>query len=81
MNPKDLRSWDLADIQGLTEEEIALRLKTDDKLKMREVARVEDIETFIEPPGNINLASDSEEADRRVAMPEEQLKRQIINLF
>jgi hypothetical protein len=48
---------------------------------MRDVARVEDIQTFIEPPGNINLASDSEEADRRVAMPEEQLKRLIINLF
>lgn len=81
INPKDLRSWDLADIKGLSEEEIALRLKTDDKLKMRDIARVEDIQTFIEPPGNIYLASDSEEADRRVAMSEEQLKRQIIHLF
>jgi len=57
------------------------RLKTDDKLKQRDAARVEDIVEFIEPPGNINLVSDSDEAERRVAYPEETLKRLVIELF
>ena len=81
MNPRDLRSWDLANIEGLSQEEITYRLKTDDKLKMRDVARVEDISNPIAPPGNINLVSVSEENERRVALPEEQLKRLVINLF
>ena len=71
MNPRDLRSWDLMNIEGLSQDEITQRLKTDDKLKMREVARVEDIQNPIAPPGNINLVTVSEENERRVALPEE----------
>ena len=81
MNPRDLRSWDLMNIEGLSQDEITQRLKTDDKLKMREVARVEDIQNPIAPPGNINLVTVSEENERRVALPEDQLKRLVINMF
>ena len=81
MNPRDLRSWDLINIEGLSQDEITQRLKTDDKLKMREVARVEDIQNPIAPPGNINLVTVSEENERRVALPEDQLKRLVINMF
>ena len=48
---------------------------------MREVARVEDIQNPIAPPGNINLVTVSEENERRVALPEDQLKRLVINMF
>lgn len=71
MNPRDLRSWDLVNTESLTQEELTQRLKTDDKLKMRDVARVEDISNPIAPPGNIRLVTVDEENERRVALPEE----------
>ena len=50
-------------------------------MRKRESIRVENIEEPIQAPENIDLEEERESNDKRVALPEEQLKRKIISLF